>query len=205
MDLALLTRGVILGFSIAAPVGPVGVLCIRRTLAGGRTLGFVSGLGAASADTIYGAIAAFGLTFVSVFLVNQAIWLKVVGGLFLLYLGVRTFLAPPAEREAAAEGQGLVGAYASTFFLTLTNPPTILAFAAVFGALGLANLPGGYGAAASLVLGVFFGSALWWLTLSSGVGLFRGAMTPGALRWVNRLAGIVIIAFGVAALVTVRF
>ncbi len=205
MDLALLTRGVILGFSIAAPVGPIGVLCIRRTLAGGRALGFVSGLGAASADTIYGAIAAFGLTFVSVFLINQAVWLKVAGGLFLLYLGIRTFLAPPAEREAKAEGQGLLGAYASTFFLTLTNPPTIIAFAAVFGALGLANLPGGYGAAASLVIGVFFGSALWWLTLSSGVGLFRGAMTPNVLRWVNRLAGIVIIAFGVAALVSVRF
>ncbi len=204
MDLALLTRGVILGFSIAAPVGPIGVLCIRRTLAGGRTLGFVSGLGAASADTIYGALAAFGLTFVSVFLINQAIWLKVVGGLFLLYLGVRTFLAPPAEREANAEGQGLLRAYASTFFLTLTNPPTILSFVAVFGALGLGNLPGGYGAAASLVLGVFFGSALWWLTLSSGVGLFRGAMTPGVLRWVNRLAGVAIIAFGVAALVSVR-
>ena len=104
VDLALLTRGVVLGFSIAAPVGPIGVLCIRRTLAGGRRLGFVSGLGAASADTIYGAIAAFGLTFVSIFLINQAVWLKLAGGLFLLYLGVRTFLSPPAEREANVEG-----------------------------------------------------------------------------------------------------
>ena len=130
MDASLLLRGLIIGFSIAAPVGPIGVLCIRRTLAQGRAAGLVSGLGAASADALYGCVAGFGLTFVSGLLIAQQSWLKLLGGVFLCYLGVRTLLAQPAERAAAAGGMGLAGAYGSTFLLTLTNPTTILSFAA---------------------------------------------------------------------------
>jgi threonine/homoserine/homoserine lactone efflux protein len=188
------------GFSIAAPVGPIGVLCIRRTLAEGRAMGFVSGLGAATADAAYGAIAAFGLTMVSGALVRQQGWLRLVGGVFLCYLGVRTILARPADKAAAAGGSGLVGGYVSTLGLTLTNPTTILSFAAVFAGLGLAGGQASYPAASIMVGGVFLGSALWWLTLSGVVGAFRTRVVPGALRWVNRLSGAIILVFGLLAL-----
>ena len=200
MDSAILLRGVVLGFSIAAPVGPIGLLCIRRTLAEGRLVGLVSGLGAATADMSYGLVAAFGLTAVSTLLVSQAVCLRVVGGLFLLYLGARTWLARPGDRPAAVAGRGLAGAYASTLFLTLTNPMTILSFVAIFAGLGLGDTGGDYRTATLLVVGVFVGSALWWLLLSGGVSLFRGRLTPTRLVWVNRLAGLVILGFGVVTL-----
>lgn len=198
-------RGVVLGFSIAAPVGPIGVLCIRRTLADGRLLGFVSGLGAATADSCYGAVAAFGLTAISSVLIGQRMWIRLIGGLFLVYLGVRTLLRAPAEKPAAATGgRGLAGAYASTLGLTLTNPTTILSFVAIFAGLGLAGAHTASGDTAALVLGVFCGSALWWLALSGGVGLFRSRIGPRALRWINRVSGAIILGFGVAALVSSR-
>jgi threonine/homoserine/homoserine lactone efflux protein len=202
MELGLLLKGLLIGFSIAAPVGPIGVLCIRRTLAHGRAAGLASGLGAASADAVYGCIAAFGLTFISGLLISQQSWLKLLGGAFLCYLGIRTLLAQPAERAAAAGGLGLAGAYTSTFFLTLTNPTTILSFVAVFAGLGLASMGGDYAAAAMLVLGVFAGSALWWLLLSGGVGLFRARFDTRVMRWVNRISGAVITAFGLLALIS---
>ena len=192
--------GMIIGFSIAAPVGPIGVLCIRRTLADGRLHGLASGLGAASADAIYGSIAGFGLTAISGFLVAQGDWLRLIGGAFLVYLGARTFLTQPAERPAGAAGRGLASAYASTFALTLTNPVTILSFAAIFAGLGLAEREADYGAAVALVAGVFTGSAAWWLLLSGGVSLFRRAFTPSRMRWINRLSGAVLTGFGVLAL-----
>ena len=203
MDAATLLRGALIGFSIAAPVGPIGVLCIRRTLADGRAHGFVSGLGAATADAVYGSVAAFGLTFVSGLLVSQQPWLPLVGGAFLCYLGVKTFLARPAERGAAAGG-GLAGAYVSTFFLTLTNPTTILSFAAIFAGLGLGGAAGSYAAAAALVLGVFLGSALWWLILSGGVAPLRAQFGASGLRWINRLAGVIIAGFGALALLSLK-
>jgi len=204
LDAALLLKGYIIGLSIAAPVGPIGVLCIRRTLAEGRIAGLVSGLGAATADALYGCVAAFGLTFVSGFLVNQQTWLRLVGGLFLCYLGARTLLARPAERPATASGRSLGGFYTSTFVLTLTNPMTILSFAAIFAGLGLAEISGGYASALLLVGGVFFGSASWWLLLSGGVSLFRGRFGANGLRWVNRISGAIIIAFGVVALLGIK-
>ncbi|MEK8036689.1 MAG: LysE family transporter, partial [candidate division NC10 bacterium] len=183
----MLLRGLVIGFSIAAPVGPIGVLCIRRTLADGRAVGFAAGLGAATADALYGAVAGFGLTVVSTALVGQQGWLRLVGGAFLCWLGARTFLARPGEAAAPATlGAGLAAAYASTLVLTLTNPMTILSFAAVFAGLGVGAAGAGYGAAAVLVLGVFAGSALWWLVLSGAVGLLRHRVTPRGLRWVNR-------------------
>ncbi len=201
----MLFRGLIIGFSIAAPVGPIGVLCIRRTLADGRAVGFAAGLGAATADALYGAVAGFGLTVVSTALVGQQGWLRLIGGAFLCWLGARTFLARPAEAAApAARGGGLAGAYASTLVLTLTNPMTILSFAAVFAGLGVGAAGAGYGAAAVLVTGVFAGSALWWLVLSGAVGLLRHRVTPRGLRWVNRASGTIIAAFGLLALLSLR-
>jgi len=202
MDIPLLFRGLVIGFSIAAPVGPIGVLCIRHTLAKGRAYGLVFGLGAATADAVYGCIAGFGLTFISSILVNQQGWIRFAGGVFLCYLGLRTFLARPAEQTASARGSGLIGAYASAFLLTLTNPITILSFAAIFAGLGLANTGGDYVSAGILVLGVFTGSALWWFALSGGIGMFRAKFTPDWLRWVNRISGIIITTFGLLALLS---
>jgi threonine/homoserine/homoserine lactone efflux protein len=200
LDLSFLLNGIIIGFSIAAPVGPIGVLCIRRTLAEGRIYGLISGLGAATADAIYGCIAGFGLTIISNFLISQHFWLRLVGGCFLCFLGVKTFVAVPPEQTALAKGKGLFKAYTSTFFLTLTNPMTILSFLAIFAGLGIGSTSQNYVLAAMLILGVFFGSALWWLILSGGVNLFRKRVTSSGLRWINRISGAIIIVFGVIAL-----
>lgn len=202
--LPALLKGLIIGFSIAAPVGPIGLLCIRRTLADGPAHGFVSGLGAASADAVYGAVAGFGVVLVTDALLGAQVALKLVGGLMLLWLGWSTLRARPAERPADARGGGgLAGAYASTFALTLANPATILSFAAVFGGLGV-SAGGGDGTstsvAALLVAGVFTGSALWWLGLSASVGAFRRRVTPAAMLWINRASGAVLGGFGIAAL-----
>ena len=198
--LASLGRGALLGFSIAAPVGPIGVLCIRRTLAEGRMTGLATGLGAAAADGVYGAIAALGLTWITSLLVHQQNWIRALGGAFLLWLGVTTFLARPAERAADSSAGGIAAAFATTFALTLTNPMTILSFVAVFAGLGLgAGASASPGAALSLVLGVVLGSAAWWLLLSAGVDLLRARFDERGLSWVNRISGTVITAFGLLA------
>jgi threonine/homoserine/homoserine lactone efflux protein len=194
-------RGLLIGFSIAAPVGPIGVLCIRRTLAEGRLAGFLSGLGAASADMFYGAVAAFGLTAIQDVLLGQSNWLRLVGGIFLLYLGVRTFLTKPADQAAKSSRGGLFGAYLSTFFLTITNPITILSFIAIFAGLRLAEAGGNYTAASMMVLGVFLGSVTWWFTLSFVVSLLKDHFNTTWKIWINRIAGMIIFSFGVIVLV----
>ncbi len=197
MQISYLLKGLLIGFSIAAPVGPIGVLCIRRTLADGRRFGLASGLGAATADAFYGCIAGFGVAFVSNFLISQQIWLRIFGAAFLIYLGVETFLTKPAADAARSKGSSLLSAFGSTFLLTLTNPITIFVYAAVFTGLGLGTAARDYASAALLVLGVFSGSALWWVILSFAVGLFRTRVTPTVLLWVNRLSGLVILGFAV--------
>ena len=203
--MSIFLRGFLIGISIAAPVGPIGVLCIRRTLSEGNLSGFVSGLGAATADAFFGVIAGFGLTFISGFLVAQQNWLNFFGGIFLCYLGIRTSRSTPASDSAQAEGKGLLRNYLSIFILTLTNPMTILSFAAIFAGLGLANQPGDYLSAMTLVLGVFSGSALWWLVLSFGVSLFRERVTPQWMVWINRVSGLIVLTFGILALANLFF
>lgn len=204
MDIGYLLRGLVLGFAIAAPVGPIGVLCIRRTLANGRVHGLVSGLGAATADMFYGAVAAFGLTAVSSLLLRERVWIHLIGAVFLAYLGIRTMLTRPAPLVKAATSTGLAGAYVSTVGLTLANPATILSFAAVFAGLGVAGLHASYAAAALLVAGVFCGSALWWLVLSGGVSLLRTRVTPRVLRGVNIVSGAILLVFAVVSLLSVN-
>jgi threonine/homoserine/homoserine lactone efflux protein len=201
VDNAFLLAGLIMGFSIAAPVGPIGVLCIRRTLSEGRRAGLLTGLGAATADAIYGCIAGFGLVFISSVLVSQRIWLRFFGGLFLCYLGIKTFLAKPAEQVASIERNDLISAYVSTFFLTLTNPMTIVSFVGIFAGLGLAS-GGDWVSATVLVLGVFLGSALWWFILSGAVGLCRTRFNPRWMQWVNRISGMIIAGFGILILLS---
>lgn len=199
MDLVYLLKGLVIGLSIAAPVGPIGVLCIRRSLTEGSRVGFVTGLGAATADATYGAVAAFGLTVISAFLVQQQFWLSLIGGLFLCYLGIRTFFSAPAETAAPATSRNLLTTYTSTFLLTLTNPATILSFVAVFAGFGL-SAASGYLDASVMVVGVFVGSALWWWFLSFAVGKLRSRLDTRWLQDVNRFSGVILLVFGVWAL-----
>ncbi|MEO7003331.1 MAG: LysE family transporter [Ktedonobacterales bacterium] len=205
----LFLRGVALGWAIAAPVGPIGVLCIRRTLAFGRRIGLVSGMGAATADMLYGAVAAFGLTAVSSLLLGLSLWIRLVGAVFLAYLGVRMALAHPAptalttDTEASQLTGGAPGAYASTLGLTLTNPATILSFVAIFAGVGLVGAHADPLASGLTVVGVFCGSAVWWLILSSVVGALRKRFSLRALRWVNLLSGATLLIFAALALLSV--
>ena len=199
----LLIQGLLIGFSIAAPVGAIGLLCINRTLSQGSIVGFVSGLGAATADGIYGCIAGFGLTFISDFLIQQQFWLRIVGGLFLCYLGVKIFTDKPEDRKGETERHSLPGAYTSTLALTITNPTTILSFVAIFTGLGIANTARNYSSAAILVLGVFLGSASWWLILSGIVGLIKRRFNSLALTRLNQASGLLIVTFGISALISV--
>ncbi|MDA8097982.1 MAG: LysE family translocator [Desulforudis sp.] len=200
METGFLLKGLFIGFLIAAPVGPIGVLCIQRTLARGRLSGLISGLGAASADAVYGSVAGFGLTLIAEFLIDQHVWFSTLGGLFLCYLGFRIFRGKPAEKAVAPGSFGLFTDYASTFLLTLTNPMTILSFAAVFAGLGLVGTGGDYLAAGLLILGVFTGSALWWTILAGGVGMLKDQLSPERFQWLNRVSGVLITGFGVFTL-----
>jgi threonine/homoserine/homoserine lactone efflux protein len=196
-------KGLLLGFSIAAPVGPIGLLCIQRTVENGRTSGLLTGLGAATADGLYGAVAAFGLTAISGFLVGQQFWLRLIGGLFLLYLGIKTFFSKTGEKAASASHSSLFRDYISTVLLTITNPMTILSFAAVFAGLGLANSGGGRGSPAMMVAGVVLGSAMWWFVLSGGVSLIGAKLNRGSLSVVGRISGAILVGFGIFALASI--
>lgn len=188
-----------LGFTIAAAVGPISLLVIRRTLAEGRVVGLVSGMGVATADATYGAIAAFGLTAVTDLLVSGRQVLGVVGGVFLLWLAWRTLRSVPSETAAeTGPRRGLASAFLSTLGLTLTNPMTILSFAALFVGLGVTG--GDLLGATLLTAGVFAGSAAWWVVLTTGVAALRGRLTPAALRRVNLASGLLIGAFALVAL-----
>jgi len=194
-------KGLAFGFILAGTVGPLWILCFRRTLAHGRLFGFVSGMGVATADALYGFVAAFGLTAVSNFLLAQKFWLALIGGAFLCWLGVKTLISRPGDRPAEAPASSFAAAYTSTLALTLTNPATILAFVAIFAGLGLAA-SGSYADASLVVLGVVLGSAAWWVLLSLGAGWLRTRSGPRLLRTINVVAGISILSFGVAQLVS---
>jgi threonine/homoserine/homoserine lactone efflux protein len=201
MERIFFLKGIMIGFVIAAPVGPIGVLCARRTLLHGRRAGFSSGMGAATADSLYGFIAAFGLTFISDLLVSHQIPLRLVGGFILMFLGIKAFAAQPVKRaELPRSARHYAGMYSSTFFLTLTNPMTIFSFAAVFAGFGLAGIKGSALSSGILVLGVFLGSALWWLFLVALFSLYGRRFQSHELVWVNRVTGAIITTSGILAL-----
>ncbi len=200
MNGALLLQGLAIGFGIAVPVGPIGLLVIQRTLAGGFRPGFVSGLGAAAADAVYGAIGGFGVGWATALLLDWQIGFRLAGGLFLAWLAWGAFRSRPAT-EAARPARG--GTFLSTFLLTIANPATILSFAAIFGGV---LPPGGSGAGAGwLVAGVAAGSSLWWLILAGGTSLARKRLPPGAMLWLNRASGLILAAFAAYALVGLAF
>ena len=201
MDTTLLARGFVLGFTIAAAVGPISLLVIRRTLAEGRVVGLASGLGVATADGTYGAIAAFGLTAITDLLVDWRRALGLVGGAFLFWLAWRTLRSMPGE--AATDDRprrGLPGAYLGMLGLTLTNPMTILSFGALF--VGLGVTAGDAAGATLLTLGVFSGSVAWWIVLTTVVAAARSRLTPASMRRINIASGLLIGAFALVALGT---
>lgn len=194
-------KGLILGCAIAAPVGPIAILCIQRTLSFGRWSGLFSGLGAAFADMLYGCLAAFGLTILSNFLIEQELWLRIIGGIFLTFLGAKTFFARPAASQTVSHIT-LLKDFVSTFMLTMTNPLTIFSYIAIFAGLGLSNPEGHISNAVALIGGVFLGSSLWWIILIEGVTFFRHKVGPELMIWVNRVAGCMIAFFGLVIIVS---
>ena len=192
--MTLFLKGLAFGFVLAATVGPMWLLCLRRTLAFGVPTGIASGMGIAVADGLYGAVAAFGLTAISGFLLGHSFWIGLAGAAFLLYLGLKTLLAQPTVAASAGESASLTASFLSTLGLTLTNPPTILAFAAIFAGLGLAA-SADYTGAALIVAGVFLGSAGWWLVLAGTAARLRGRIGPRLMRGINIVSGTSILAF----------
>ena len=197
IDIGIFLKGFTIGLAIAAPVGPIGLLTIRRTLAHGRAAGVLTGLGAASADAIFGSIAAFGITAISSLMIGAKFWLGLIGGLFLIYLGWQTFNAQPAQNSAESKASSLQAMYLSTFALVLTNPISILYFVGIIASVGAAN---NAISATWMVAGVFMGSALWWLTLASIANSLRHKINPRALKTINQISGAIIAAFGIFAL-----
>ena len=201
MGLIIFLKGIFIGFALAVPIGPIGIMCIRKTLSEGRLNGLIIGLGAATADLLYGCVAAFGLTFISDALVSQRIIIRLVGGALLLYLGVRTFTKLPADPKIPASGNGRLRSYITAFLLTLTNPLSVFAFIAVFTALGLGSDLGNFSASV-LVSGVFLGSCLWFLSLGTGVMFFRKKLELEGLKWINKIAGVLLIISGIIVMVS---
>src|SRR5579864_2042555 len=201
MLISFLLKGMLVGIVIAVPVGPVGILCIRRTILDGRLPGLFSGLGAASADSFFGIIAGFGLTFISDSLFYYQDWLRIGAAAFLLYVGVSALMSDPTTRtRPGRDPEGLFGDFASTFALTITNPVTILSFLAIFGAIGFTGNEATMAHAAILVAGVWLGSFIWWAGLVAGAGVLRLAFQRQHLVWINRGSGGILVAAGVALL-----
>ena len=197
MSEPLLFKSIVLGLSIAAPVGPIGILCIRRCVVDGRIAGLVCGLGAATADALYGGLGGFALNGISVWLVRGHLWMALAGCAFLLYLGVKMFRSP-APDPAAGSNSSATGAYFSSFLLTLANPLTILSFTAAFAGMGAGVV--GYDGVATMLAGVFVGSAVWWLMLTSVAGAARGRLNPSMFVTINRVSGLLLAGFGLYTL-----
>lgn len=202
MDIILLIKGIVAGFIIAAPIGPVGILCIQRTLSKGMPMGLAAGFGGAVADTIFGAVAAFGLTFLADFLVRHENWMRLGGGVLLLALGlygcvkhVTMAAAPPSVRGAAGDS-------VSAFILTITNPMTILTFSPVFLAVGAVVAQDDRPAAWTLILGVFAGSCLWWLILCALAEVFRRKINSARIQIIHRVSAGLILFFGIMVLLS---
>jgi len=200
MEIIFFIKGLIIGFAMAVPIGPVGIMCIRKTLAEGHSRGLIIGIGAATADSLYGSMAAFGLTFISDAITAHQFWLRLVGGGVLLFLGIRTFYAQPKDPKIRFESTGVLRSYIYAFFLVITNPVTIFAFIAVFAAFGLGQTLNIFSASV-LVVGVFSGSCLWFITLSYIAKFFRNKLDKEGFRWVNRIAGVLILISGLIALI----
>jgi len=198
--LATYIRAIGIGFLVAAPVGAMALLCIERTLARGRAHGYATGAGIATADAIYASVAAFGLTALTSLLTGAQGWVRLIGGAFLVYLGVRAMLSKPGRCAEDAGSVPLAGVYTSALGLTLANPQTIIAFAGIFAGAGLVITGGGWGMPDITVAGVFSGSLVWWLVLVTVTGALRERVGDSVLLWVTRVSGVAIGVLGLAAI-----
>lgn len=197
MNWSSILDGVLIGFAASVPLGPIGVLCIQRTLQRGRLAGFVSGLGAATSDTLYAIIAGFSISYVVAFIEEQFFWLQIFGALILILLGVYIFRSNPAVqlRKQKRRKSSLLHDYVSTFLITISNPLAVFLFIAFFASFRTVNPNNGILGQLVLIGGVFMGAATWWLLLTSIVSLFRSAVNLRRLYWINKIAGAVIIVF----------
>ena len=202
MSIYFLLEGVLMGLVVAVPVGPLGLLCINRALMLGPTCGLFSGLGVATADALAAGIAALGITLISGFLITHQVLLRLIGGLFLCFLGYKIYRTEPVAVAPIKHINGLVGAYATTFFLTVSNPVTFLSFVAIYAGWHVPSLHGHYIAAATLTLGVFTGSAAWWVGLFIGLTAFHDKFNLRFLFWVHRVSGAVIALIGIGVLLS---
>ena len=203
MRLDLFIEGILIGFVVAVPVGPSGLLCINRALMMGPLCGLFSGFGVATADALAAGIAALGITLISGFLVDHQLLLRLLGGFFLFYLGITIYRSQPKVQPTPSGVNGMIGAYATTFFLTFSNPVTILSFIAIYAGWHVQSLHGNYFGAAVITLGVFFGSSLWWVALFLGLTVFREHFNLEILVWVHKVSGVAIAGFGLAVLLSV--
>jgi threonine/homoserine/homoserine lactone efflux protein len=203
LDLGLPIRGVAAGLLIAAPVGPVNVLCIQRSLQKGWRSGIISGLGAALVDTLYGGIAGFSISLVIQFLIREQSWIRLIGGILLIGIGAYYYTKPPLSIASEKEEDSAHSDLISTFLLTATNPTTVLSFLAILAMLGL----GGHRRlweTSLLVGGIFLGSMTWWVILAIGAHMLRDKVTDNTMRWLNRIGGLAIAAFGIVNIIFSR-
>lgn len=201
MDLGLVLKGLVIGFVIAVPAGPVAMMCVHRSIEEGHLRGIATGIGAALGDTVFGALAALGIGYVSEVIANEQVSLRLGAGVVLCVLGAVTFLRRPRFGVFVEDHISLISAFAGGFALTLANPITILAFLAVFSALGVNELIATRADAAALIFGLLVGATAWWMALAGGSSLFRDRFSEKGLVTVTRVSGLVIVGFGVAALV----
>ncbi|RLT40594.1 MAG: LysE family translocator [Chloroflexi bacterium] len=204
MHISLILHGLLVGLAIAAPIGPIGILCIQRTLADGVLRGVVTGFGAATAHGLYAAIAGFGFAVIGDTLTGGQVALRLLGSGYLIYLALRIARAEPHIQAASGRGRGLLATYLSSFLVDITSPGTLLLFAAIFAGLGTTSAAGRYDATAFLALGVLVGSGLWWVILSNGVNLLRGRLDQTWLRWVNRFSALILLGFALFVLAGLR-
>lgn len=206
MWLIILIKGIIIGLMASIPLGPIGVMCIQRTLSKNRKAGFVSGLGATAADMVFALIAFFSLSVVMVFIEDNMQILKILGGISVIIVGMTIFLKNPViqiRRNRAGKGDNLWSDFLSVFFITFTNPAFILIFVALFAAFGISNNGLPFNDGLLMIVGVGSGSALWWFSLTFGVNLLRSRFRPRHLLWINRITGAVIVILGAATILSI--
>ncbi|MGC8482242.1 MAG: LysE family translocator [Thermodesulfobium sp.] len=202
-NLSFLTKGFFIGISVAAPIGPISILCIKRTLSNGLSNGLISGLGAATADSAYSFLAIIGISKISKWLLDSQYIIHLVGGIFLIYLGYTIFKSIPVKDSKKESRIGFISSYLSTLFLTVINPMTILSFGAIFAGVGLFNNNIEFSYSIFPTIGVFLGSTFWWIILCSTTNLMREKLSQNNLVLVNKLSALVILGFGIISLISI--
>jgi len=204
MDIIHLLKGIVVGFSVSVPLGPIGILCVQRTMNYGRRSGFASGIGAALSDMTYAVITGFSITFIIEFLQNNQLAFQIAGAVLLLLLGIKIYLTQP-KLNTGSKGRpnaSLIGDMVSTYFLTITNPLTLIVFIGVFAGFGMASDVVSLRSTILIILGIFLGAALWWFALTCIVNLFRSKINENTLRWINKIAGATIVIFVIVSAVS---